>query len=32
MTESDPSQKSLREKTLIIGRLGETPVTVGGLT
>ena len=32
MTESDPSQKSLRGKTLIIGRLGETPVTVGGLT
>ena len=32
MTESDPSQKSLRGKTLIIGRLGETPVTTGGLT
>jgi hypothetical protein len=32
MTESDPGQKSLKGKALIIGRLGETPVTIGGLS
>jgi len=32
MTESDPGQKSQSGKALIVGNLGETPVTTGGLT
>jgi len=32
LTESDPGQKPLPGKALILGRLGETPITVGGLT